>query len=123
MGYLSRYSWPGNVRQLRNEIERVVVFADEGQAVGVESLSPDILRAVTNTSQSVSFQPDFSRPVNLKEIMLDVERQLLTEALARHGGNVTRAAETLGLSRQTFNYKLRKFGLSRPELNLVEDED
>ncbi|HYG81891.1 MAG TPA: sigma 54-interacting transcriptional regulator [Pyrinomonadaceae bacterium] len=123
IGYLSRYSWPGNVRQLRNEIERVVVFADEGQSVGVESLSPDILRAVSSSTSTVSFEPDFSRPVNLKEIMLDVERQLLTEALARHGGNVTRAAEMLGLSRQTFNYKLRKFGLGRPELNLVEDED
>jgi transcriptional regulator with GAF, ATPase, and Fis domain len=122
IGYLTRYSWPGNVRQLRNEIERVVVFADEGQAVGVESLSPDILQAAT-PSAPVRYQPDFSRPVNFKEILLDVERQLVTEALARNGGNLTRAAEMLGLSRQTFNYKLRKFSLAHPELDSVEEED
>jgi transcriptional regulator with GAF, ATPase, and Fis domain len=121
IGYLTRYSWPGNVRQLRNEIERSVVFAEDGQAVGAESLSPDILRSATPSSP-VRVQPDFSRPVNFKEIMLDVERQLLTEALTRHGGNITRAAELLGLSRQTLNYKLHKFGLGRPDLNLVDDD-
>jgi transcriptional regulator with GAF, ATPase, and Fis domain len=116
VGYLTRYSWPGNVRQLRNELERSVVFAEEGQAIGAESLSPDILQSVTPSS-AVRVQPDFTRPVNFKEIMLDVERQLILEAMNRHGGNVTRAAELLGLSRQTFNYKLRKFILNLPDLN------
>ena len=120
VGYLTRYSWPGNVRQLRNEIERSVVFAEHGKAVEADSLSPEILQSVTPSS-TVRVQPDFTRPVNFKEIMLDVERQLLVEALARHGGNVTRAAELLGLSRQTFDYKLRKFMLNRPEFNIVEN--
>ena len=122
IGYLTRYSWPGNVRQLRNEIERCVVFAEDGQAVGAASLSPDILRSATPSSP-VRVQPDFSRPVNFKEIMLDVERQLLTEALTRHGGNITRAAELLGLSRQTLNYKLHKFGLGRPDAGPSDDHD
>jgi transcriptional regulator with PAS, ATPase and Fis domain len=123
IGYLTRYSWPGNVRQLRNEIERSVVFAEEGEAVGAEALSPDILRSATPCSP-VRVQPDFSRPVNFKDIMFDVERQLITEALTRHSGNVTRAAELLGLSRQTLNYKLHKLGLSnRPDLNLVDEEN
>jgi transcriptional regulator with GAF, ATPase, and Fis domain len=115
VGYLTRYSWPGNVRQLRNELERSVVFAEEGQAIGADALSPDILQSVTPAS-SVRVQPDFTRPVNFKEIMLDVERQLILEAMTRHNGNVTRAAELLGLSRQTFNYKLRKFILNLPDL-------
>jgi transcriptional regulator with GAF, ATPase, and Fis domain len=122
VGYLTRYSWPGNVRQLRNEIERSVVFAEDGKAVEAESLSPEILQSVTPTSP-VRVQPDFSQPVNFKEIMQDVERQLLLEAMARHNGNVTRAAELLGLSRQTFNYKLRKFILNQPDLNLIDDEN
>jgi DNA-binding NtrC family response regulator len=54
--------------------------------------------------------------------MMDVERQLLVEALARHHGNVTRAAELLGLSRQTFNYKLRKFLPHHPDFNLIDNE-
>jgi hydrogenase-4 transcriptional activator len=123
MGYLTRYQWPGNVRQLRSEIERIVVFAEDGQSVGVESLSPDILRAAAVPSP-LRFQLDFSKPVNFKEIMLDAERQLLSEALARHSGNVSRAAERLGLRRQTLNYKLRKLHIAHPEMDLSqEDED
>ena len=122
MDYLVRYSWPGNVRQLRSEIERIVVFAEDGQAVGAESLSSDILRAASVYSP-VRFQLDFSRPINYKELMLDIERQLLSEALARHNGNVTRAAELLKMRRQTLDYKLRKFRLGNPNINLVSEED
>jgi DNA-binding NtrC family response regulator/tetratricopeptide (TPR) repeat protein len=122
MDYLTRYSWPGNVRQLRSEIERIVVFAEDGQAVGAESLSADILRAASATSP-VRFQLDFSRPINYKELMLDIERQLLSEAMARHGGNVTRTAELLNLRRQTLDYKLRKFSLGSSGINLVGEED
>jgi DNA-binding NtrC family response regulator/tetratricopeptide (TPR) repeat protein len=121
MGYLTRYSWPGNVRQLRSEIERIVVFAEDGQSVGAESLSPDILRDAV-TSSPVQFKFDFSKPVDFKEIMMNIERQLLSEALARQSGNATRAAEVLGLRRQTFNYKLQKFNLSHPELEQPLEE-
>jgi transcriptional regulator with PAS, ATPase and Fis domain len=120
MDFLTRYSWPGNVRQLRSEIERIVVFAEDGQAVGAESLSADILRAAS-VSSPVHFQLDFSRPINYKELMLDIERQLLAEAMARHGGNVTRAAELLSLRRQTLDYKLRKVSLSHSDLDLVDE--
>ncbi len=121
IGYLTRYSWPGNVRQLRSEIERIVVFAEDGQSVGAESLSPDILRDAVTTSP-VQFRLDFSKPINFKEIMLDVERQLISEALARQSGNATRAAELLGLRRQTLNYKLQKFNIAHPELEPPADE-
>jgi transcriptional regulator with GAF, ATPase, and Fis domain/Tfp pilus assembly protein PilF len=121
MDYLTRYSWPGNVRQLRSEIERIVVFAEDGQAVGAESLSTDILR-VASTSSPVRFQLDFTRTINYKELMLDIERQLLSEALARHGGNVTRTAELLNMRRQTLDYKLRKFSLGNSSINLVEED-
>ncbi len=121
MGYLAGYSWPGNVRQLRSEIERIVVFAEDGQSVGAESLSPDILRAAATTSP-VQFKLDFSKPINFKEIMLHIERELISEALARHSGNATRAAELLGLRRQTLNYKLQKFNIAHPELESPTEE-
>ena len=122
MSYLTSYAWPGNVRQLRSEIERIVVFAEDGQSVGVESLSPDILRA-PSLSSPVRFQLDFNRPVNFKEIMLNIERQLLAEALARHSGNVTRAAEQLGLRRQTLNYKLSRFDIAHPSMNQSSEDE
>jgi hydrogenase-4 transcriptional activator len=122
MIYLAHYQWPGNVRQLRSEIERVVVFAEDGQSVAAELLSPEILRAAS-TSSPVRFQLDFSKPINFKEIMMDVERQLLTEALARQSGNSTRAAEMLGLRRQTFTYKLRRFDIEPPEQDISDEDD
>jgi transcriptional regulator with PAS, ATPase and Fis domain len=121
MGYLTRYTWPGNVRQLKSEIERIVVFAEDGQSVGAESLSPDILRDA-ETSSPVQFKLDFSKPINFKELMLNVERQLLSEALARQSGNATRAATLLGLRRQTFNYKLQRFNIAHPELEPPTEE-
>jgi transcriptional regulator with GAF, ATPase, and Fis domain len=121
MSYLTRYTWPGNVRQLKSEIERIVVFAEDGQSVGAESLSPDILRDAVTTAP-VQFRLDFSKPINFKEIMLNVERQLLSEALARQSGNATRAAELLGLRRQTFNYKLQRFDIAHPELEAPPEE-
>ncbi|MBV9957579.1 MAG: sigma 54-interacting transcriptional regulator [Acidobacteria bacterium] len=121
MSYLTRYTWPGNVRQLKSEIERIVVFAEDGQSVGAESLSPDILRDAVTTAP-VQFRLDFSQPINFKEIMLNVERQLLSEALARQSGNATRAAELLGLRRQTFNYKLQRFEIAHPVLETPPEE-
>jgi DNA-binding NtrC family response regulator len=122
MNYLLRYDWPGNVRQLRNEIERMVVFAEDDQAIGIESLSSDILRDAYTVSP-VRFDLDFTRPVDFKELMLDIERRLLSEALAHHGGNVTRTAELLKLRRQTLDYKLRKFNLVHSSAEADETED
>jgi transcriptional regulator with PAS, ATPase and Fis domain len=122
MNYLLRYDWPGNVRQLRNEIERMVVFAEDDQAIGIESLSSDILRDAYTVSP-VRFDLDFTRPVDFKELMLDIERRLLSEALAQHAGNVTRTAELLRLRRQTLDYKLRKFNLVHSNAEADETED
>lgn len=122
MSYLVGYQWPGNVRQLRSEIERIVVFAEDGQSVGAESLSSDILRAAIAPSP-VRFHLDFSEPIDFKKLMLDIERQLLTEALTRQSGNMTRAAGLLGLSRQTLNYKLRRFDIAHPMMEGVGDTE
>jgi hydrogenase-4 transcriptional activator len=121
MSYLVSYHWPGNVRQLRSEIERIVVFAEDGQSVGAESLSSDILRAAI-TPSPVRFHLDFSEPIDFKKLMLDIERQLLTEAVTRQSGNMTRAAGLLGLSRQTLNYKLRRFDIAHPMMDGIDME-
>jgi DNA-binding NtrC family response regulator len=55
--------------------------------------------------------------------MLNIERQLLAEALARHSGNATRAAEQLGLRRQTLNYKLSRFDIAHPGLDTSGEEE
>ncbi|MCB9831968.1 MAG: sigma 54-interacting transcriptional regulator [Planctomycetes bacterium] len=91
-------SWPGNLRQLRNEIERLSVVA--GDEVRLEDLSPELREGGTST------------PIgNLKEQVDALERRLIEEALQRTEGNKTRAAEILGLSRLGLRKKMARLGL------------
>jgi DNA-binding NtrC family response regulator len=99
---LVEYSWPGNVRQLFNVLERAVVFAD-GTDIGVEDLPEELRRA----SGSVAFvRPAAEREVTLAEI----ERDYVLEILRRTGGNKTRAAEILGIPRRSLYRRLERYG-------------
>jgi len=90
MDALSAYRWPGNIRQLENEVRRALVLADE--LVTPDVLSPEIV-ARENSEQSV---PD---GLNLRGRVDALESELVRMALSRTAGNQTRAAELLGLSR------------------------
>ena len=97
---LERYQWPGNIRELRNAIERAMLLMDR------EWLEPGDFTTLT---RSVVATP-FSLPpegLNLE----DVERQLLVQALERSGGNQTHAAQLLGINRDQVRYRIEKFGL------------
>jgi DNA-binding NtrC family response regulator len=97
---LEHYGWPGNVRELRNAIERAMLLTDDS-VLGAEHFG-----TLSRGLQAVAFQlpPD---GVNLDE----VERQLLTQALERTGGNRTRAGALLGINRDQVRYRIEKFGL------------
>jgi DNA-binding NtrC family response regulator len=93
---LLRHAWPGNVRELRHSVERAVLLAD-GDEVGVEHLG---LRQAPEGS------------LRLESMELDeAERILIRKALARNRGNVSRAAEDLGLSRSALYRRLKRHGL------------
>jgi transcriptional regulator with AAA-type ATPase domain len=93
---LGRYPWPGNLRELRNVVERAVVLA-EGEAIGVEHL-PDRFGA-----------PAALAP--MREAVDELERKSLEQALKETGGNRTHAARRLGISRRALLYKLKKYGI------------
>lgn len=98
---LTEYSWPGNVRELEHTVERAVIMCRE------HSIQPHHL-GLQNT--------DRSRPVDLSDMSLEeVEALLIGKALARYSGNVTQAAEILGLSRGTFYRRMEKYGLYAPD--------
>jgi transcriptional regulator with PAS, ATPase and Fis domain len=104
---LQNYSWPGNVRELGAEIERLVLYADEGGYITLNHLSPRILpvgqRAISGDEKS---QDD------LEHLLEDYERRVITEMLKRHDGNVARATLALGLgSRQTLYKKLKRLAI------------
>lgn len=93
---LRAYPFPGNVRELENEIERAVALADDGQPLGIEHLS-DRLRAAAAAIA----------PLTLNEAIEQLKRRMIEDAL-RECGSKTRAAERLGLSRQSLQQMLRR---------------
>jgi transcriptional regulator with PAS, ATPase and Fis domain len=121
------YDWPGNVRELRNVIERAMVVEDgdvisarslpEGILPGLRDCAPDGLPrkrlSLINTEGLLNLPPE---GISLDEL----ETSLLKQALARSAGNQTRAAQLLGLTRDQFRYRWKKFRESnRPRLRVV----
>lgn len=99
---LTTYDWPGNVRELRNVIERAMIFA-EGDRIDADDL---ILQENAPPRQNTWSIPEGG--LSLEE----VEKQLLTNALRKTDGNQSRAAALVGLSLDTFRYRLKKYGIS-----------
>jgi Nif-specific regulatory protein len=102
---LSSYNWPGNIRELENEVQRLVIQAEPGHWIEITDLSPR-LRKIEGTITRIAPQKG-----TLREMMDQVERWLLTEALRDHGGNKTKTAVTLGITREGLHKKLAKFGV------------
>ena len=101
------YHWPGNVRELRNVIERAVLLGT-GDPIGPEDLGLGGDQAGHPAAGSPVASLLGPEGVDLQ----DVERQLVAEAIRRTGGNQTRAARLLCISRDQLRYRLEKFGLS-----------
>jgi transcriptional regulator with PAS, ATPase and Fis domain len=104
-GVIRRHPWPGNVRELRNLAERLVIL-NAGRTVDVDNL-PHELRAA---EIEVVKNPRFDLPESGVDLEA-IESDLLRQALARTGGNKSRAARLLRLSRDTFLYRLKKFSI------------
>jgi transcriptional regulator with GAF, ATPase, and Fis domain len=102
---LAGYGWPGNIRELENEVQRLVIQAEPGHWIEATDLSPR-LRKVEGTLQRIA-----PKKGTLKEMVEQVERWLLTEALRENGGNKTKTASQLGITREGLHKKLAKFGL------------
>lgn len=115
-----RYSWPGNVRELRNVIERALILEDE-ETITLEYLPRDLVAQTghaaavlsshaTHADAGAQQEADargFSLPatgLSLEEL----ETSLVRQAIERSGGNQTRAAELLGISRDQLRYRLKK---------------
>ncbi len=103
LALLEQYQWPGNVREMRNAIERAMLLADR------DRLEPQDFTTLTRTVSPTQF----TLPPEGVDIE-DVERQLLVQALERVKGNQTQAAQLLGINRDQVRYRIEKFGL-RPQ--------
>jgi DNA-binding NtrC family response regulator len=106
--YFSAYSWPGNVRQLENSIERIVVLSGPDQ-VTLHDL-PEFLRPARRPAgRARSVEP--SEGMSLKA----VERELIVQVLRQFSGNQSRAAKYLGITRKTLLYRIAKHGIEKEE--------
>jgi transcriptional regulator with GAF, ATPase, and Fis domain/tetratricopeptide (TPR) repeat protein len=142
---LTEFDWPGNVRQLRNEIERVIAYANDGEFLSMEHFSPEVVhprrqarqervsystasytgtrdpqhngvwRAGAQNGQRDANDTPAGRPVKLKEATAALERKLIEEALGRNKNNLSRTAIDLGLSRRGLRLKLGQLGIEREE--------
>jgi transcriptional regulator with GAF, ATPase, and Fis domain len=102
---LTSYNWPGNIRELENEVQRIVIQAESGHWIEATDLSPR-LRKIEGTVTRIA-----PKQGTLKEMMEQVERWLIAEALRDHNNNKTRTAATLGITREGLHKKLAKFGV------------
>lgn len=117
---LSRYRWPGNVRQLERAMRRAFIFSEEDDEIRSQHL-PEEVRAgapggvSTPLADRLSFaQADEPLPIggiNLREMMDDMERRKIIDALREASGNQTEAAKKLGMPRTTFIDKIKRYNL------------
>jgi len=105
MALLTKYDWPGNVREMENLIERMVIMAD-GDEIDANLLPPSFCKH--------GAEPDAVQPLSRIE---EIERKEILAALERNKWNRTRTARELGITLRQISYRVRKFGLDK----LVED--
>lgn len=100
---LERYAWPGNIRELAAEIERLVLYAEEDGYIRPENISSRICPEGAQTEGTAE---------RLDDLLESYERRVITETLKRHDCNVAKASEALGLgSRQTLYKKLKRLAI------------
>ncbi|MBT6146897.1 MAG: sigma-54-dependent Fis family transcriptional regulator [Gemmatimonadetes bacterium] len=103
---LARFDWPGNVRQLENEIERALVLTPPGGVIAIDALSERLVEGRSNLATRVG-----TRTGKLRDLVSQVECEAIRGTLSRCEGNRSRTAAELGITRTTLLQKLRQFGL------------
>jgi DNA-binding NtrC family response regulator len=115
VGLMLRYDWPRNVRQLANEVHRLVLQARDNETIGVADVSPDISRRSqrqsTPSAEIVKGRAVIDLGLPLREAKDRMERLFIIHALEKAGGNLSHAAARLGMSRNGLKKAIRKLGI------------
>ena len=123
LDFLSHWDWPGNLKELQNEVTRMLVFA-QSPILGAELISRPILQAAPADPDSDRFGDGImTADGTLKDRVERIEMRILRETLTRHRWNKSRAAAELGLSRVGLRAKLDRYGIADPSGRVLEEEE
>lgn len=111
MGFLERYDWPGNIRELQNVIERLVTWAENDSIITEDYLPPELL------SQMVRSPRPYKYSGKLYQTIHALERDIIASALKEADGNKSKVAEILGISRPLLYRKMELYGLTESVQN------
>lgn len=111
-----RYPWEGNVRELANVIECGVSLADSGELIQMNHLPHYFTKQITDSDRCLASIEELNNDrrmngMNLTEYMSQLEKRLVRDAIAGCNGNISKAADKLGITRQALQHKLRKMEL------------
>ena len=106
------YNWPGNVRQLRSEVERLVALTPEGTEIGPEKCSRELLALAPVPGRKKETLSSLSIPEQVKSL----EIKLIEKALEDSNGNRVKAAEALGITRQGLHKKMKRYQIDTNSL-------
>ncbi len=121
--FLENHDWPGNLAELRNEVTRMLIFA-QSPVLGAELISRPILQAPPSDSGADrSADATLTADATLKDRVELIEMRILRETITRHRWNKSRAAAELGLSRVGLRAKLDRYGIADPSGRVSEEEE
>lgn len=112
--WLLSYDWPGNIRELKNLAERLLIQVDEEtKALGIAHLPEEMQNATANSDEfsSVDFRSLQDPDGPLRHLRAEFEKSIILQRLHKMGGNVTKTADSLGIERAHLHRKMRQFGI------------
>jgi DNA-binding NtrC family response regulator len=115
MQALLRYGWPGNIRELENEIERMMVLGSELPEIGLNLVSPRIRAAADEAQPARPAAPRGEMLGTLREVVESVEAEVILQGLIRTHWNKSQLAKELGISRSNLIQKCTYYGLDPKE--------
>ena len=120
---LERYDWPGNIRELKNAIERAMVLC-RGEEIGAADLPEEVVKGAPVLPKAGEDGADLGMgESDFREAKRKFEIAYLRRQLTSHRWNISRTAATIGLHRQSLQERLRELGIRRPGQEISEEEE